>query len=130
MRSVPREFIQSFGGVSHLVASGGIGQVTVWSQKLVHECMATQSGLHYKHTISGGTEQATIEQTLKVMGKMMEQMMEDRRKRDKELASERETREWEADWRAKEVEKQMDALMKLVGESHKAVAPATVPMGG
>ena len=28
------------------------------------------------------------------------------------------------------MEKQMDALMKLVGESHKAVAPATIPMGG
>ncbi len=28
------------------------------------------------------------------------------------------------------MEKQVDALMKLVGESHKAVAPATIPMGG
>ena len=46
----------------------------------------------------------------------MEQMMEDRRKRDKELASERETWEREADRRAREMEKQMDALMKLVGD--------------
>ena len=98
---------------------GSIGQTTIRSNKLVHECMATRSGLQYKRTNSEGAEQATMEQMLKTMEKMMEQLMEERRKREEEFATEREARE-----------SQMDVLMKLVSESHKAAAPAATPMSG
>ena len=71
-----------------------------------------------------------MEQTLKTMKKMMEQLIEDRRKREEELAMEREAREREADRRVKEMESQMDALMKFVSESHKDRAPTAIPVSG
>ena len=92
--------------------------------------MTTRSGLHYKHTASEGDERATMEQTLKTMEKMMEQLIEDRRKREEEITSEREAREKEAERRVKEMESQVDKLMKLVGDSHKATSPTAEPVSG
>ena len=69
------------------------------------------------------------QQRWKSMEKVMQQFMEDWRKWKKEFASECAAREKEAEKRVQEMQTQVDALMKLVSESHKAKAPPATPLG-
>ena len=64
-----------------------------------------------------------MEATVKSMEQMMQTLIEDRRKREEEFAAERAARERDAERRIQDMQAQMEALVKLVGDSHKARAP-------
>ena len=80
--------------------------------------MSTRSGKKYKLD-----DRPEMRETIKSMEQMMQTLIEDRRKREEEFAAERAAREKDTEKRIQDMQTQMEALMKLVSESHKAKTP-------
>ena len=80
--------------------------------------MSTRSGKKYK-----ADETSEMEETIKSMEQMMQTLIEDRRKCEDEFADECATRERDAEKRIQDMQAQMEVLMKLVSDSHKAKTP-------
>ena len=91
--------------------------------------MTTRSGLNYRDSgvmSETGHSQASGLETEGAgdIQKVLQMLLDDRRKREEEIAAERERQERETERRLQEMQKHVDALLKVVERSHEGASGA------